>query len=54
MSECWNLDRKERNKPKSDMLIQKAEVVLPTDNSSQSKVPKYQPFISQGLVSLVG
>ena len=54
MSECWSLERKERNKTKSDLIVQKAELAPTVNKSPQSNVSEYQPFISQGLVSLVG
>ena len=54
MSECWSLERKERNKAKADLIVRKANSAPTVDNTSQSNVSEYQPFVSQGLVSLVG
>jgi len=52
MSECWSLER-EKNKAKADLIVRKAKSTPTVGKTSQSNVSEYQPFISQGLVSLV-
>ena len=59
MSECWALEKKEKNKNKTTLVIKKAEPTE-SDITARDKAPSkestanYEPFISQGLVSLVG
>ena len=59
MSECWALEKKEKNKQKSTIVVKKAEsagsTITLTDRSPlRVSNTDYEPFISQGLVSLVG
>ena len=59
MSECWALERKEKNKHKATLVVKKAEparsATTETDRSPlRVSSTDYEPFISQGLVSLVG
>ena len=59
MSECWALEKKENNKQKATQVVNKAESVgssITLTDRSPLKVSNtdYEPFISQGLVSLVG
>ena len=58
MSECWALEKKE-NKQKVTLVVKKAESAGSTitlTNRSPLRVSNtdYKPFISQGLVLLVG
>ena len=60
MLECWALEKKE-NKHKAILVVKKAEsaksATTPTDRSLaplRVSSTDYEPFISQGLVSLVG
>ena len=58
MSEFWALEKKE-NKQKATLVVKKAEsagsTITLTDRSPlRVSNPDYKPFISQGLVSLVG
>jgi len=43
MSECGNLEQKEKNKPKADLIVHKAESI-PT--VAQCNMSEYKPFIS--------
>ena len=61
MSECWALEKKEKNKHKATLVVKKAEsaksATTPTDRSLaplRVSSTDYEPFISQGIVSLVG
>ena len=59
MSECWALKKKEKNKQKATLVVKKAEsaesTITVTDRSPLIvNNTDYEPFISQGLVSLVG
>ena len=59
MSECWALEKKEKNKQKATIVVKKAEsagsTITLTDRSPlRVSNTDYEPFISQGLVSLVG
>jgi len=54
MSECWSLERKEKNRAKAYLIVCKAKSATTADKTSQSNVSEHQLFISQGLVSLVG
>ena len=59
MSECWALEKKESNKQKATLVVNKAESVgssITLTDRSPLKVSNTdcEPFISQGLVSLVG
>ena len=60
MSECWALEKKEKNKHKATLVVRKAESARnATTLTDRSPAPlrvnstDYEPFISQGLVSLV-
>jgi len=52
MSECWALERKEKN----NLIVQKTRAVQSgsTDGPSVESDKECKPFISDGLVSLVG
>jgi len=56
MSECWALERKEKNRSKADLVVQKTRAVQSgsTDGPSVEGNDEYKPFVSDGLVSLVG
>ena len=60
MSECWTFEKKEKNKHKTTLVVKKAwsaeSASYPLTDWSSLRVSNtdYEPFISQGLVSLVG
>ena len=59
MSECWSLEKKEKNKHKATLVVQKAESTRSGTTRTDRSPPRvsstdYDSFISQGLVSLVG
>ena len=61
MSECWVLDKKEKNKSKPDLVVQKKRSIQSeqndgpsVENNAEYSNDEYKPFISEGLVSLVG
>ena len=59
MSECYVLEKQEKNKHKATLVVQKPEstrsATTPTDRSPlRVSSTDYDLFISQGLVSLVG
>ena len=59
MSECWVLEKNEKNKQKVTLVVKKAESVGSTitlTDRSPLRVSNtdYEPFIYEGLVSLVG
>ena len=58
MSECWALEKKEKNKQKATLVVKKVEsarsTITLTDRSPlRVSNTDYEPFISQGLLSLV-
>ena len=58
-SECWSLEKKEKNKHKATLVVQKAESTRSGTTRTDRSPPRvsstdYDSFISQGLVSLVG
>jgi len=53
MSECWTLESKEKNKSKADLVVQKTRAFQSGSPSVESN-DEYKPFVSDGLVSLVG
>ena len=59
MSECWSFEKKENNKHKATLVVQKAESTRSGTTQTDRSPPRvsstdYDSFISQGLVSLVG
>ena len=59
MSECWALEKKEKNKQKATLVVKKAEsaestITLTDRLPLRVSSTDYEPFISQGLASLVG
>ena len=59
MSECWALEKKEKNKQKATIVVKKAEsagsTITLTDRSPlRVSNTDYEPFLSQGLLSLGG
>ena len=59
ISECWALERKEKNKQEATLVVKKAEsagssITLTDRSLLRVNNTDYEPFISQGLVSLVG
>ena len=59
MSECWALEKKEKNKQKATLVVEKAKsagsTITLTDRSPlRVSNTDYEAFIFQGLVSLVG
>ena len=61
MLECWAFEKKEKNKYKATLVVRKAvSARSATTLTDRSPAPlrvsstDYEPFISQGLVSLVG
>ena len=59
MSESWALEKKEENKQKAMLVVKKAEpagssITLTDRSPLRVSNTDYEPFISQGLVSLVG
>ena len=53
MSECWALDKKEKSKRKTDMLV-KRKAVQSDDSFPVEGNDEYSPFISDGSVALIG
>ena len=53
MSECWALDKKEKSK-KTNLPIGLAKNDVEKNTITMGQSDKFKPFISQGLISLIG